>query len=133
MVKALYPQKWLPYHYLGFAAFDRWDAIGRLEELSNCNRLSFTPETIQGGGGGEAIPSLWIRSGRDEIIPTGEEDGVREMWKCWEETARRGRDSDEVSSGEWVEVESALHDTAFTERKWRDKIRSFLGQVASQR
>ncbi|GAA5960343.1 hypothetical protein JCM3765_007479 [Sporobolomyces pararoseus] len=38
MVKALYPQKWLPYHYLGFAAFDRWDAIGRLRNLASTTR-----------------------------------------------------------------------------------------------
>lgn len=125
MVKALYPQKWLPYHYLGFAAFDRWDAIGRLRSLAN-DRRSKAAEKV--------VPSLWIRSGRDEIIPTGEEDGVKEMYESWKKVAEgdqalNGRDG---RNARWVDVDGALHDTAYLERKWRDEVRSFLVDVASQ-
>ncbi|GAA5979046.1 hypothetical protein JCM5350_004215 [Sporobolomyces pararoseus] len=125
MVKALYPQKWLPYHYLGFTAFDKWDAIGRLRNLAS------TVE-IKGGRTRQAIPSLWIRSGRDEIIPTGQEDGVKEMFENWRK-ASEGRDqAGDDSKARWIEVESALHDTAYLERKWSKEIGTFLEEIASQ-
>lgn len=118
MVRSLYPQKWLPYHYLGFAAFDRWDAIGRLQ-------------TRAGRGGRRPIPSLWIRSGKDEIIPTGEEDDVRSMYKSWKAVeGDSGRDDNGISS-KWVDVHGALHDTAYLERGWREGIQEFLGRVTS--
>lgn len=118
MVASLYPQKWLPYHYLGFAAFDRWDAIGRLQ-------------TRAGRGGRRPIPSLWIRSGKDEIIPTGEEDDVRSMYKSWKAVeGDSGRDDNGISS-KWVDVHGALHDTAYLERGWREGIQEFLGRVTS--
>ena len=122
MVRSLYPQKWLPYHYLGFAAFDRWDAIGRLQDLVQHN-----------GGARRPIPSLWIRSGKDEIIPTGEKDDVRAMyesWKALENDSRRGGDR-EGTGAKWVDIDGALHDTAYLERGWREEIRGFLGRVAS--
>lgn len=126
MVRALYPQKWLPYHWLGPLAFDRWDALGGLERLAQAS----TPKER-----GEAMRSLWIRSGRDEVIPLGTEegvkagelagkDGVRRMFDAWvEATGRRG-------AGKWVNVPGALHDLAYNERRWRDELRAFLDDVA---
>lgn len=77
MVRALYPQRWLPYHYLGPFAFDKWDALSAVEQ-----------EVRQGASGRERrkLPptSLWIRSGRDEIIPHGaDSDGVKRMYAGW--------------------------------------------------
>ncbi|GAA5924295.1 alpha/beta hydrolase [Sporobolomyces koalae] len=122
MVKALYPQKWLPYHYLGFAAFDRWDAIGRLAQLARDPQLK--PKC-------EIVPTLWIRSGRDEIIPTGPDDGVKTMFG-YRRTAieRNGVSGNEKAK--WVDIPSSLHDTAFMERKWRDEIRSFLSELEAK-
>ncbi|GAA6008701.1 hypothetical protein JCM11491_003404 [Sporobolomyces phaffii] len=126
MVRALYPQKWLPYHYLGFASFDRWDAIGRLRALARGASTTTSMTTT--------VPSLWIRSGRDEIIPTEAQDGVREMfenWKAIEDGARRGAESGEVRA-RWVKIDGALHDTAYLEGKWRDELRQFLREIAKR-
>lgn len=122
MVRALYPQKWLPYHWLGPLAFDRWDALGDLERLKESS--------------GE-MRSLWIRSGKDEVIPLGTEegvksgelagkDGVRRMFEAWVKSTER--DGGEARS-EWVDVPGALHDLAYNERRWRQELRAFLDDV----
>ncbi|GAA6057388.1 hypothetical protein JCM3770_000739 [Rhodotorula araucariae] len=130
MVRALYPQRWLPYHYLGPLAFDKWDAIGRLERLPAPRRAAGASERAR------APRSLWIRSARDEIIPHGggEGDGVRRMFDAWvlydaAAAAQKGCAGADARN-RWVEVKGALHDTAYLERRWRDEIRAFLGQVA---
>lgn len=133
MVRALYPQRWLPYHWLGPFAFDKWDAIGRLrslassafapsfsKRLSSSPSLSFAPPTTF------TLPSLWIRSSKDEIIPHGSEDGVRLMHSDWVELAGKSRT-------EWVDVEGALHDTAYTEGKWRTSVKGFLEEVGREK
>ncbi|BGP13103.1 hypothetical protein JCM10213v2_001022 [Rhodosporidiobolus nylandii] len=148
MVRALYPQRWLPYHYLGPLAFDRWDATGRLDSLAaarqhSLNRTdgvgrrdslaadkqqrpsSSSPSTTSHSLSPPPVPSLWIRSGRDEIIPHGADGGVRKMYEDW--VAAAG--GTEQARAKWVDVPGALHDTAFTERRWREEVRGFLEEV----
>lgn len=135
MVRALYPQRWLPYHYLGPFALDKWDALGRLERGAAPSAAS-----ASSAARARAPDSLWIRSGRDEIIPGGEDDGVRRMYDAWVRatqpvhSAREGQVEDEAvgSRAKWVDMVGALHDTAYLERRWRDEIRSFLVDVASR-
>ncbi|GAA5819991.1 hypothetical protein JCM10212_005638 [Sporobolomyces blumeae] len=150
MVRALYPQKWLPYHYLGPFAFDRWDAIGRLATLARERRDGRSLHEVEGT---REMPSLWLRSERDEIIPTDVgQDGVRTMFRDWCDAlegedrssaslASRQDDGDdgpgdvrkELTVGlqaRWVDVRTALHDMAYTEREWRDAVRRFLDDVA---
>ena len=106
MVRALYPQKWLPYHYLGPLVFDRWNAVGALENHT-----------------GRLPRSLWIRSGDDEIIPAdveGGEGGVRRMYGRWTGEKR------------WVDVRGALHDTAFLRVGWKDEVRGFLDGIVRE-
>lgn len=124
MVRALYPQRWLPYHWLGPAVFDRWDAKGVLARRAE-----------EGWGEGllGKVPTLWIRSGKDEIIPAdsevkGEEgDGVERMWEDWrriEEWEGEGE-----TRSRWVKVDGALHDTAFLDRSWREDVQGFVHEV----
>ncbi|GAA5971349.1 hypothetical protein JCM11641_008318 [Rhodosporidiobolus odoratus] len=120
MVRALYPQKWLPYHYLGPFAFDRWAAMERLSRLSPSSTSEAT---------GSLPPSLWIRSGRDEIIPHGQEDGVRRMYEDWSQVEEG---AEEFGKARWVDVEGALHDTAFLEAKWAREIKVFLVEIAKK-
>ncbi|GAA5892107.1 hypothetical protein JCM8208_001435 [Rhodotorula glutinis] len=135
MVRALYPQRWLPYHYLGPCAFDKWDALGRLEHLARSGSTSSAVE--------RAPTSLWIRSGRDEIIPGGDGDGVWRMHAAWVRATEQEREHEKSEAGSeerasrgsvrsrWVDVAGALHDTAYLERRWRDEIRAFLAEVAT--
>ncbi|KAK4047796.1 hypothetical protein OIV83_005138 [Microbotryomycetes sp. JL201] len=110
MVRALYPQKWLPYHYLGGFAFDRWDARGELAAYNNS----------------DLPPALWIRSGKDEIIPTWNGDPVLSMFKDWQRCSRP------ADASAWLDIPDALHDTAFLSRSWNDRLAHFLNIVSSQ-
>lgn len=94
MVRALYPQRWLPYHYLGPFAFDKWDALSAIEQemrrasVGERRRRRLPPP-----------PSLWIRSGRDEIIPHGANiDGVERMYAGWREVAEVAADLDTAAT-----------------------------------
>ncbi|KAI5475187.1 alpha/beta superfamily hydrolase [Pseudohyphozyma bogoriensis] len=107
MVRTLYPQRWLPYYYLGPFVLDRWDAIGAVMERKE--------DTWRG------VPrSLWIRSGEDEVVEGG---GVREMFERW------GGEEGEEAGKKWVEVKGALHDTAFLGKEWRGSVLEFLRDV----
>lgn len=119
MVRALYPQRWLPYHYLGPFAFDRWDALGATRTAS---------------GDVAKPPSLWIRSARDEIIPhDATDDGVRQLYESWNATTwprvGPGEWAGQHGQARWLDVPDALHDTAYGSRVWRDEIRSFVAGV----
>jgi hypothetical protein len=131
MVRSLYPQKWLPYHWLGPFAFDKWDAIGRLRRLASSSPPSCSPAPSSVA----VIPSLWIRSGRDEIIPHDSEDGVKSMFADWVRATSSSNPPDgaEGSRSRWVEVEGALHDTAYLEGRWRDEVKGFLEEVARKK
>lgn len=78
------------------------------------------------------VPALWIRSGKDEIIPTdsevkGEEgDGVQRMWADWTRIEEREKGG---TMSRWVKVDGALHDTAFLDRRWREEVQAFVREV----
>ncbi|SCZ96031.1 BZ3500_MvSof-1268-A1-R1_Chr8-1g09957 [Microbotryum saponariae] len=100
MLRAIYPQRWLPYHYLGPCVFDRWDAIAQVDNIT------------EGSEGLKGLKTLWFRSGRDELIPTEQEekneggDRVRRMYEEWKGEDKR-----------WVDIKDALHETAWLSRK----------------
>jgi len=122
MVRALYSHKWLPYHYLGPLAFDRWDSVAAMRAP---------------GKRAPRPPSLWLRSGADEII---EEAGVREMYGEYRRGRAESEEGDaqvdreaagvEAAADRWVECPGALHDTAYLDRRWRGEIRAFVSRVA---
>lgn len=111
MVKALYPQRWLPYHYLGPFVFDRWDALTTLKDPST---------DIE-------VPTLWIRSTSDEIIPTTPQDGVREVFQACDRKA-----SPDVAQASWVAIDRALHDTAYEKKQWKSAMDHFMLRVAKE-
>ncbi|SCV67245.1 BQ2448_5891 [Microbotryum intermedium] len=112
MVRVMYPQRWLPYHYLGPCVFDRWDAMGEVEKMH------------EGSDSLKGLKTLWFRSGRDELIPTDKEekngggDRVRGMYEGWKGDDKR-----------WVHVKDALHETAWLSKKWRDEMAHLVEQV----
>ncbi|KAF7768385.1 hypothetical protein Agabi119p4_7628 [Agaricus bisporus var. burnettii] len=76
MVRALYPQKWIPYHYLGPLAFDKWDTLAAL-------RLHHNRDTVLGGLSREM---LMLLSEYDEMVPLS-------MGETIFNTATLGRDT----------------------------------------
>jgi len=58
MVKAIYPQRWLPYHYLTPFVWDRWDAVGAASSMSQDSLLRRLTESM-----------LILLSERDELVP----------------------------------------------------------------
>lgn len=118
MVKALYPQRWLPYHYLGGLAFDRWDAVSAMQ----CARE----------GDGSLIArlsrsTLFILSKKDEIVP--HEQGL----SLFEAAAQGGPSLEDGETGggsKLVVLRSALHENAWTERQWRTVIELYLTSQA---
>ena len=115
MVKALYPQRWLPYHYLGGFALDRWDAASAMaraqtENRSLLHRLSKS--------------MLMILSKKDEIVPN--EQGLALF------EAANHRHQPEVSESKrsrLVILPTALHENAWTERQWRSEIERYIGSL----
>ncbi|KZT09202.1 uncharacterized protein LAESUDRAFT_722928 [Laetiporus sulphureus 93-53] len=68
MVRALYPQRWLPYRYLAPLTFDKWDAVAAMRSVdvrhdSLLARLSTN--------------MLVLLSEKDEIVPTSMGDDIR--------------------------------------------------------
>ena len=110
MVKALYPQRWLPYHYLGGFAFDKWDAMSAMQRSrrgdgSLLARLSRS--------------TLFILSKKDEIVPH------KQGLSLFKVAVRE--DSGEMEAGsKLVILQSALHENAWTERRWREELEVYL-------
>ncbi|KAI0086912.1 Alpha/Beta hydrolase protein [Irpex rosettiformis] len=112
MVKALYPQKWLPYHYLGGFAFDKWDALSAMRDVREGKLLDRLRRDV-----------LVVLSQKDEIVPN-------EMGKALYEAAQTGSSSEksgqEPGSGHMVNIPSALHDNAWTVRQWRREMELYI-------
>lgn len=132
MVEALYPQKWLPYRYLGPFAFDRWDAMGDIGKMSHPKGGEVDHKSASEEGGRNPanwqLPTLWIRSGRDEIIPAsgneeGTADGVESMYQSWQKC---------VPDSKYIMVDGALHDTAFQSKAWFRAMHDFLNIIAAR-
>lgn len=87
--------------------FDRWDTLALVRK---------DWELLKG------IRSLWIRSGKDEIIPQDPGGGVNRLFESLEEGDRK-----------WVEIKDALHDTAFLSRRWKTEIREFVEKVGIEK
>ena len=102
MVKALYPQKWLPYHYLGGLAFDKWDALGAMRDVREGTLLNRLDKNM-----------LVVLSMKDEIVPN-------EMGKALFEAASDNlKSGQEHSTRRLAIIPGALHDNAWTVRQWR--------------
>lgn len=105
MVKALYPERWLPYHYMGPLVFDKWDA---LQEMQNMHEASLLRKLSQN--------MLVLLSEKDEVVPT-------EMGRALFEAAS---DTPTVipspkplmRRGELVVIRGALHEDGWMRRQW---------------
>ncbi|EKM52064.1 uncharacterized protein PHACADRAFT_262514 [Phanerochaete carnosa HHB-10118-sp] len=114
MVKAVYPQRWLPYHYLGGCALDKWDAVGamaraQVDSSSLLHRLSRS--------------MLLILSEKDEIVPTEHGQAI------FEATTRGAEEVKEGEQRRLVIIPGALHETTWRERRWRAEVEAYIRSV----
>jgi hypothetical protein len=115
MVRALYPQRWLPYRYLGPFVRDRWDARVAAAHLF--------PR-------GLAPRAMVLVSERDEVVPptmAREIFGALQLSGDMDEggkggIARRGR----KPLGRFVVLERALHEDAWRYRDWSLVMKQYL-------
>ncbi|GJE91713.1 alpha/beta hydrolase [Phanerochaete sordida] len=114
MVKALYPQRWLPYHHLGAFAIDRWDAVGamvRARKDPGCllHRL--------------ARGMLLVLSKKDEIVPNCQGMAIFDAARAGEE------DAEKEGTRRVVVLNSALHENAWRDRQWRTEVEAYVRAI----
>lgn len=116
MVRALYPQCWLPYHHLAPLAFDKWDAAHALRTAppgSVLSRLLQNP--------------LFLVSEKDELVPRAMGD---ELWAAACGTFKEGRGVRQgAATGRMVIVQGALHENAWQRRAWAEEMKRYIGEV----
>ncbi|KAJ3575115.1 hypothetical protein NP233_g1313 [Leucocoprinus birnbaumii] len=109
MVRALYPQRWLPYRYLAPLAFDKWDTLAALQPHVG-------QYTILGRTSREMLVLL---SEHDEIVP-------REMGAQIFNLANQGHPLNQASV---VEIPKALHENAWMKKAWTDVLLKYLTRI----
>ncbi|KAI9682293.1 MAG: hypothetical protein M1817_000347 [Caeruleum heppii] len=107
MLVALYPQKWLPYRYLGPFLRNTWDSEAAFRTMSDQVR-------VLPAGGRQAAKILVLQAGKDEIVPPEQGD------KLASEAQNMGLDVSKVN------VTGALHTGIIACSAGRKAIQDFL-------
>ncbi|KAH9954940.1 hypothetical protein BC827DRAFT_913897 [Russula dissimulans] len=97
MLRALYPQRWLPYRYLGPFVRDRWDA-----------RAAAAARNFPRGR-----RTMVLVSERDEVVPPAMGREIFDALQEGGEGVDTGR-----KVGRWVVLEGALHEDGWQYRDW---------------
>lgn len=111
MVRALYPQKWLPYRFLAPLAWDKWNALAAMKNLS-LNTNAIAHPTLRR----VAKDMLVLVSARDEVVP-------REMGRALYDARPLG------GCAKFVVIEDALHENAWREKQWAHELASYLEKI----
>lgn len=106
MVRALYPEKWVPYRYLAPLAWDKWDTILAMRE-------SRTNGSVLGRVSKDMMVMI---SEKDEVVPG---QMGRKLWD------QRGVE-DGVGIGRLVNINGALHEDAWQKKQWATEMRRYL-------
>lgn len=102
MLKALYPQKWLPYRYLGWALWNRWELLVALKRI------------LSRGWRGQV---LVLQAGGDELVPAEQAGKIAEF----------AREAGVPVAEE--KVEGALHVECMAKPRGRKAVVDFLGRI----
>ncbi|KAF9810493.1 hypothetical protein IEO21_06888 [Rhodonia placenta] len=116
MVRALYPQRWMPYRYLAPMAFDEWDAVAAMRSTKD------RPDALLAR---LSANMLMLLSEKDEVVPMSM---GAELYDA-SETDQKGSRDDGLSVKRRVVIRGALHENAWTERQWRDEMLGYLCSV----
>ncbi|KAI0287263.1 hypothetical protein BC826DRAFT_1099112 [Russula brevipes] len=130
MLRALYPQRWLPYRYLGPFVRDRWDARAAAAAAAAASQSQTFPR-------GLARRAMVLVSERDEVVPPamgreifgalqgggdiGEGEDGGEVVR-----GRGGMRGAPLGLGRFVVLEGALHEDAWQGRDWSRAMKQYL-------
>jgi uncharacterized protein len=120
MLHALYPQRWLPYRYLGPFVRDRWDA-----------RAAVAAHTFPRG---LARRAMVLVSERDEVVPPAMGREIFEVLQV-SGNAQEGVDSRarEAAMRRLVIIDGALHEDAWRYRDWAQAMKEYFEAIDSVR
>ena len=114
MVHALYPQRWLPYHYLGRFAFDKWDTLHALRTAPAGSVLHQLASRM-----------LVLVSEHDEVVPPAMGHALLDA--SMERVPARAADGGALRH--LVVIRNALHESAWQERRWRVAIGEYVTEL----
>ncbi|GBE82975.1 alpha/beta-hydrolase [Sparassis crispa] len=119
MVRALYPQRWLPYHYLTPFVLDKWNALAAMQTARD------RPECLLAR---LSKNMLVLLSEKDEVVPTSMGADLYDASNDWSSAA-----GEDVSM-DWglkrqVVIQDALHENAWEERQWLREIHTYLDRL----
>ncbi|KAI0032774.1 hypothetical protein K488DRAFT_12881, partial [Vararia minispora EC-137] len=98
MISAFYPQRRLPYHYMGPLVWDKWDAVGATSHPKPGSALARMSK---------GMPVLV--SEHDELVPP-----------------TIGRQIAQTSGARLSTVRCALHETAWMKKRWQDEMARYI-------
>lgn len=107
MVKALYPQRWLPYHYLTPFVWDTWDAVHAASNMPQSSLLWRLSKDM-----------LVLLSEKDELVPNWMGMGILNATKS------KGTSS--------VVIRDALHETAWEQGQWVREVAQYVGNTGDR-
>ncbi|EIN13067.1 hypothetical protein PUNSTDRAFT_111392 [Punctularia strigosozonata HHB-11173 SS5] len=125
MVRALYPQRWLPYYHMAELAWDRWDAVTAMKEASRLHP-EHPPVLAR-----LQRDMMLLLSERDELVPTLMGDAIWDSaFAC---------DDDESDSTNRLKrfhalrrrviITGALHENAWSKQQWSAEIRRYINEI----
>ena len=119
MLRALYPQRWLPYRYLGPFVRDRWDA-----------RAAAAAAAPHNFPRGLARRTMVLVSERDEVVPPAMGREIFDALQASEGAEEGGEGADagrkQERLGRCVVLDGALHEDAWRYRDWSRAMVKYL-------
>jgi fermentation-respiration switch protein FrsA (DUF1100 family) len=125
MVRALYPEGWIPYRHLAPLAFDKWDAMSAIRQIGNGQTLRSNSVLKR------LLPHMMVLvSEKDELVP--KEMGT-ELFDAGVGSRVAGEDTDKALAGigRKVVIKDALHENAWEQRQWLTEMRKYIMELNS--
>lgn len=118
MLLTLYPNKWVPYRYLGSLIWDKWDARSAVVSVANqssSQAYSRLSDILS--------DACFMVSEHDEVVPR---EMGEELYKLAQSSAQNGQPS---GRARLITVGGALHENAFMKRQWSKELWNYLKDV----
>ncbi|KII86736.1 hypothetical protein PLICRDRAFT_43389 [Plicaturopsis crispa FD-325 SS-3] len=123
MVRALYPERWLPYHHLAPLAFDKWDALAAMRGTDGADdRESSILARLEQN-------MLMLVSEKDEVVPRKMGD---ELWDASSRTKALNSVPSPRPFGRKIIVKDALHEDAWQQRQWSLEMTNYMQAIRAQ-